>query len=114
MLNSNFMYSLADAGSITVVHAMKVLDSVCYYYFSPNDNPITTLNTCTPPYPCVGTPVNNMPHDGSGSPSSTVDMSIERKPGGSMGNGQNTGNNASDWQTSIPANPQDLASVPTP
>jgi hypothetical protein len=52
------------------------------------------------------------PHDNTSS--TDVDASVERKPGGVGGNGQDTGDNAADFSTAMPANPQDLASPPTP
>ncbi|MDY7041672.1 MAG: PKD domain-containing protein, partial [Chloroflexota bacterium] len=40
--------------------------------------------------------------------------SIERKPGGDEGNGQDTNNNAEDFQVISPPNPQNLGSPPVP
>ncbi|MBC7249182.1 MAG: lamin tail domain-containing protein [Anaerolineae bacterium] len=40
--------------------------------------------------------------------------SIERKPGGDEGNGQDTNNNSVDFQVISPPNPQNLASPPVP
>jgi uncharacterized protein len=43
-------------------------------------------------------------------PAPATDQSIERKPGGAAGNGQDTDNNAADFQTLVIPNPQNTAS----
>jgi hypothetical protein len=59
--------------------------------------------------------VNNLPHDNAMSVAGNVDASIERKPGGALGNGTDTGSNVADFTGAVtPANPQNLASAPTP
>jgi hypothetical protein len=59
-------------------------------------------------YTCEGTPLEN-----PGCTSSNVDRSIERKPGGALGNCIDTQVSADDFQQIDPSNPQNLASPPT-
>ncbi len=112
LMNSTVNASVADAGSLWIVHGSKVVDALCFYYDA------TTLGylsmTCTYPYVCRGTPVSNLPHDGSSQASSAVNAALERLPGGDAGNTQNTGDNAADFHMIMPANPQNLHSPPMP
>jgi hypothetical protein len=118
MLNSNMAMSIADAGSVTVVHNGQIVDTICFYY-----DPGTlaalggTGGGCVgapAPYPCAGTPVSNLPHDGSSTSMSAVDEGLERKPGGALGNAQNTGDSNADFVHVTPATPRDLMSPPAP
>jgi hypothetical protein len=111
MINSTMSASLADAGDVSVVHGSRTVDAVCYHY---DAFTLDALMTCAMPYACEGTPVNNLPHDGSSGASSSVDASFERRPGGPLGNQQDTGDNAADFRAIAPANPQNLQSPPTP
>jgi hypothetical protein len=104
--------SIADAASLWIDHAGKVIDALCYYYDDVTLGRLT--GDCPTPYICKGTPVLNAPHDGTKGPSSSVDASLERKPGGAAGNGQDTGDSAADFQGIMPAAPQNLASPATP
>ena len=52
--------------------------------------------------------------EASPAPSPASEESIERKPGGDEGNGQDTNNNYEDFQIISPPNPQNLASPPVP
>ena len=105
---------LSDAASIELLHGATVVDAVCFYYDPTNLLPLTSACPGGIPFVCEGTPVSNLPHDGP-SPGGTSDVSIERKPGGALGNGTDTDNNVSDFKTFVaPANPQHLQSAPTP
>lgn len=104
--------SIADAASIWIDHGGKTVDALCYYYDDVTLGRLT--GDCPAPYICEGTPVLNLPHDGTKGPSSSVDASLARKPGGSAGNAQDTGDSAADFEVVMPADPQNLASGATP
>jgi hypothetical protein len=112
-INTNANVSLADAGSIWLVHAGKKIDAVCYYY---DDTTKAGIMSCPmgTPYVCEGTPVSNLPHCGTASASCSVDASFERRPGGTAGNYVDTDDNAADFVTSMPSTPMNLDSDPTP
>jgi uncharacterized protein (TIGR03118 family) len=59
-----------------------------------------------------GTPL--APEVPASPPTPFPNQSYERKPGGTLGNTQDTGNNATDFQLITPSNPQNLASALTP
>jgi hypothetical protein len=113
-LNVDPTQSIADAASLWIEHGGQRVEALCFHYDA------VTLGrlqgSCGPQvvYPCAGTPVSNLPHDGTGSATSSVDVSLERKPGGAFGNMQNTGDNAADFAAITPSSPQDLASPPAP
>ena len=46
--------------------------------------------------------------------STNTDASLERKPGGAMGNTSITGDNTTDFQANPAPDPHDLASPPVP
>jgi hypothetical protein len=101
-------FGITDAASVVLVHGNAVVDAVCFYW---DPTQLTTLTTCPTPYTCNGTPVIN-PHDNMGD--TDANESLERKPGGSGGNTQNTGDNSKDFQVATTADPHDLASTPVP
>jgi len=112
LLLSDMNASIADAASIWLQHGSKVVDAICFYYDNTN---LGYLNMACPfPYECKGMPVSNLPHNGSSQPTSLVDASLERKPGGAQGNTQNTGDNSADFRMIMPANPENLHSPPVP
>ncbi|MFO0760707.1 MAG: hypothetical protein U0359_29785 [Byssovorax sp.] len=107
-----FNGDLLDAGSIRLVHGDVVVDTVCYAVDAATQ---TALLGCAIPYVCEGTPVSNLPHDGTAGAGSTVDASILRKPGGAAGSGVDTNNNAADFLSGVkPAAPESLASPAVP
>lgn len=102
---------LVDAAQVVLLKGGALQDSVCFYY-----NPTTQANlTCTTPpamwFPCNGAGVDNLPHNNS---TGNFDVGIERKPGGALGNGQDTDDDAADWVGNVPSTPQNLMSAPTP
>jgi hypothetical protein len=104
--------SIADAASLWIEHGGKVVEAICYYY---DDVTLGRINgNCPFPYICKGTPISNLPHNGGLGPTSSVDVSLERKPGAAGGNYQDTGDTATDFIHTMPANPQNLSSPPTP
>lgn len=100
-----------DSGQLTLVHAGAPIDTLCTWF---NNATLQNLTNPACSFSCEGTPVSNLPHNDSSSASSNVDVSLERKPGGAAGNGQDTGNSANDWMGNVPSNPQNLASPATP
>jgi hypothetical protein len=108
--------SISDAACMWILHSGQVIESICYYY--PADP--GTLDRLTGACPavdvfyCQGTPMSNFPHDGNAGGAGSVDASIERRPGFPMGNDQDTHDTATDFKLTMPANPQNLASPPTP
>lgn len=103
LLNSGGYGGVHDAGAITLLHQGKLVDTVCYYT---SQATLDALQVCASPYACAGTPIDNAQALGG------VDVSFSRKPGGVLGNGQMTGDNAADFAVVMPANPQNLASPP--
>ena len=102
-------YGITDAASVLLEHGGAVVDALCFYY---DTTTLATLTMCSAyPYTCSGTPVQN-PHDNT--TATDQDQSLERKPGGSGGNTQSTGVNASDFSSNPAPDPHDLASPPTP
>jgi hypothetical protein len=111
-MNVDPTQSIADSASLWILHNNVRVEALCYYYDAITLSRLT--GACMIPYECQGTPVNNFPHIGTTDPGSTIDQSIERRPGGAAGNGQSTGDNASDFHSLFPANPQNLSDPPTP
>ncbi|MFT3766682.1 MAG: DUF4215 domain-containing protein [Minicystis sp.] len=98
---------ITDATSLRLMHSGTKVDAVCYGFDTTSKAPFTTDAT----YTCEGAPVTN-PHNNA--TATNADASIERKPGGSAGNCSDTGDNATDFATLMPANPQNSQSAPTP
>jgi hypothetical protein len=103
---------LTDAGSFVLEYGNPpaVVDAVCLYTI-----PSTRLTLLDPikQYVCEGEPASNSKHKDS-TPASNVDASLERKPGGALGNGTDTGDSLADFLGAEPSNPQGLQSPPTP
>jgi cysteine-rich repeat protein len=98
---------ITDATSIRLSQSGTVVDAVCYAFDAASKAPFTT----DPTYTCEGMPATN-PHDNT--TATNTDASIERLPGGALGNCTDTGDNASDLATIMPAAPQSSQSPPTP
>jgi hypothetical protein len=98
---------VGDAASVRLMRGADVADAVCLYT---DQASLGALTMCSNPYTCEGTPVMN-PHDGAGS---NTDESLERTPGGDLGNAGDTGDNSMDFQIASPALPQNVMSAPTP
>jgi hypothetical protein len=103
--------SITDASSLVLFHGPAVADALCFYF---NGASQTNLTTCSTAYTCEGTPVSNSPHNDGTSAASNSDVSLERRPGGPDGNGQETADNATDFQSITPARPRSSASGPSP
>jgi hypothetical protein len=111
--DATYTTGLTDSGQIVLLHGGALVDSLCYYFNTTTQNNLTCT---TPPamwFPCQGA-VSNAPHNDGNTGASGTDVSIERKPGGSLGNGQNTGDNAADWNTMVTPNPQNTTSPAAP
>jgi hypothetical protein len=97
-----------DATSVRLLHSGNVVDGLCYAF----DSTSAMVFSSDVSYGCEGAPVTTNPHDnGAGT---NTDASLERKPGGSSGNCTDTDDNATDFATLTPANPQNTQSSPTP
>ena len=105
---SNF--GITDSGGIVLARGGTQIDALCFYYDATTLATLTSTS-CTHPYACLGTPVLNA-HDNT--TKTDTNASLERKPGGSSGNTQNTGDNATDFAAIPAADPHDLASPPVP
>ena len=101
---------ITDASSVLLLHNGNVVDALCFYY----DAATLALYSTDLTYICEGTPVSNLPHNNTASGSSNTDASLERKPGGALGNAQDTGDNASDFASGVSPDPHNLASPATP
>jgi hypothetical protein len=103
------LVGLTDATSLVLLHNGMPVDAVCFGFDA------TTLAAfATTSFVCGGTPANNSPHDNTSSNASSVDVSLERKPGGALGNCTDSKNNAMDFVTQTPATPMSTASPLTP
>jgi hypothetical protein len=102
---------IADAGSLALYRGAVLVDALCYGYDAPT---LGSLASCAVPYVCNGSPASNLPHDNTLSAASNVDVSLERRPGGTQGNQIDTGDNAADFRQSKPARPQSLSSAAVP
>ncbi|MEO5730753.1 MAG: lamin tail domain-containing protein, partial [Byssovorax sp.] len=100
--------SITDATSLRLTSGATVIDAVCYGYSA-----ATKATLMGAGYTCEGTPADNLPHkDAAGA--GDVDVSIQRLPGGALGNCIDTGDNAADFVTTKPALPQNTMSATTP
>ncbi|MFO0762735.1 MAG: hypothetical protein U0359_40230 [Byssovorax sp.] len=99
---------ITDATSLELLQSGAVIDAVCYAFSAG-----TKATLMGAGYVCEGMPADNLPHkDTSGV--GDADVSIQRKPGGALGNCTDTGDNASDFVTTTPAEPQNSQSPTTP
>jgi hypothetical protein len=89
---------ITDEASVVVKNGGAVVDAVCFNCGG------STFST----HVCEGSLATKVGCDNN------VDKSVERKPGGLMGNCIDTQNNASDLAEVSPSNPQNLSSPPTP
>ncbi len=108
--NVNPNDSIADAASIRVQHGAVVVDALCYAYDATTLGRLTGSGGCTPAYVCHGTPASNLPHDGTTGATSIVDAALERKPGGALGDQQDTGDSLADFLDIMPSHPRNSAS----
>ncbi len=90
---------ITDEVSLVLVTQSTILDNVCIYC---GTNPFDAT------YQCAGTPINKP------NCATNTTGAVERKPGGTLGNGTNTGDNASDFVITDPSNQRDLASPQYP
>jgi hypothetical protein len=101
---------ITDASSLVLQHSGVVVDALCFYF----DATTLAVYSNDPTYVCEGTPVTNLPHNNSSIGSSNTDASLERKPGGALGNTQDTGDSATDFSSNAASDPHNLASPATP
>jgi hypothetical protein len=113
MPNGTYSSGFTDSGQIVLLHGSALVDSLCYYYSAATQANLTCASPPAMWFACNGA-VSNLPHNDNSTATTNVDLSLERKPGGAAGNGQNTGDNSVDWNTMVTPNPQNLMSAPTP
>ncbi len=104
------LQGITDATALRLTHSGAVVDTVCYAFDATSALPYSTDAT----YGCEGTAISTNPHNNMAGATSTIDASIERKPGAALGNCTDTGNNAADFIVTMPANPQNSSSAATP
>jgi hypothetical protein len=109
--DGTYTVGITDASSVMLFHAATVIDALCFYYDAATQG---TLTGCSTPYICEGAPISNLPHNNNSTTASNVDGSLERKPGGALGNTQDTDDNASDFVPNASPAPRNLASGATP
>jgi hypothetical protein len=110
--DDTYSTGIVDAASVVLYQGSAVIDAVCFYFDTAT---LASLTACAgAPYTCEGTPVTNLPHNNATGTLSNVDVSIDRKPGGTAGNGTDTGDNASDFTAAKTSNPQNLTSPAVP
>ncbi len=107
--NGSLSSGITDESSLLLNQSGTAVDGLCYQF--PDDAGVPFAFTG---YTCEGTPANNLPHDNSASATSDSDVSLERLPGGNLGNCTDTDNNAADFVTQTTPDPHDLASPPVP
>ncbi|NUP11463.1 MAG: lamin tail domain-containing protein [Polyangiaceae bacterium] len=93
-----FVSGLADEVSVLVKNGTTVVDAVCYQCGTNNFSDHTCEGAVFTLVGCA----NN------------INRSIERKPGGALGNCIDTQDSSMDFAEITPSNPQNLASPPTP
>jgi hypothetical protein len=105
--DETLLNGITDATALRLSRAGSVVDALCYGFDA------TTLMVFRgdATYACEGMPAMNGHDNTTGT---NVDQSIERKPGGTAGNRQDTNDNASDFAALTPSNPQSSASAPAP
>ena len=101
---------ITDATALRLVQSGNTVDAVCYAYDATTQTPFLTDTG----YTCEGAPADNLPHNNNSNATTNVDVSIERKPGGALGHCTDTGDNAADFATKMPATPMSSTSPPAP
>ncbi len=107
--DDTLLVGLTDATSVVLLHNGMPVDALCFGFDT------TTLAAfASASFVCNGTPANNTPHDNTSANASSVDVSLERKPGGVGGNCADTHDNATDFVSQSPATPSSTLSPLTP
>ena len=109
--DGTYTTGITDGSSVVLRHNSVQVDAVCFYFDATSTS---LLTSCPTAYVCEGTPVSNAPHTNGSSATSNADASIERLPGGALGNTQDTNINSADFASSNPDTARNLASAPTP
>jgi hypothetical protein len=99
---------ITDASSVVLKKTAAVIDAVCYGFSAATKATLGGVG-----YLCEGMPADNLPHNNTPGVGD-ADVSIQRLPGGALGNCIDTGDNAVDFFTTTPAAPQSSTSAKTP
>lgn len=107
--DSSATAGITDASSLVLKKdGATVIDAVCYGFSVSTKTALMAAG-----YICEGTPADNLPHNNTGGVGD-ADVSIQRLPGGALGNCIDTGDSAADFFTTTPAAPQSSTSPATP
>jgi hypothetical protein len=97
----------SDSASMVLAQDLTTtIDAVCFFFDSGS---LFVINNGF--YTCEGMPVDNPHDDATGT---NTDKSLERRPGGGLGNCADTDDNASDFAIRSPATPENTLSPPVP
>jgi hypothetical protein len=107
--DGTYSMGIPDAASVVLSHGGKTVDALCFSYDSATASVLT--GCIGAPYICEGTPAVNPHNNTSGT---NVDASLERKPGGAAGNGQDTNDNATDFFSQGSPEPRNVMSPAAP
>ncbi|MFO0619475.1 MAG: DUF4215 domain-containing protein [Polyangiaceae bacterium] len=100
---------ITDATSLVLKHSGVVVDAVCYAFDAASAMPFTAAGNT---YVCEGAPFASNPHNNA--TSTNIDGSIERAPGGDLGNCTDSQVSADDFGALMTAAPQNTSSMPKP
>jgi hypothetical protein len=99
---------ITDASSLRLLSGAAVIDAVCYGFSASTKAALMGVG-----YVCEGTPADNLPHNNT-TGVGDADVSIQRLPGGALGNCIDAGDNSADFISTTPALPQSTTSPTTP
>ena len=112
--DASYTTGYGDSGQVVLLHGGTLVDSLCYYFSAATQSNLTCSTAPAMWFTCQGAGVSNSPHNDTTNGTSNSDVSLERKPGGALGNGQSTGDNAADFVSNATPNPQRTTSPSTP
>jgi len=101
---------ITDGASLRLLHNGSPVDAICYYHAN-NFGMAGSFLDVFNPYTCEGLPAPN-PHDGTSG--TDTDVSLERPPGGTLGNCTDTNHNDTDFKMQSPSTPLGKSDAPTP
>jgi hypothetical protein len=96
----------SDSASVLLAQGFTTIDAVCFFFDSTS---LFIINNGF--YTCEGMPVDNPHDDATGT---DTDKSLERRPGGGLGNCTDTDDSASDFAIRSPAKPENAKGAPVP
>lgn len=109
--DDTLLTGITDGASVVLRNASGVVDAVCFHYSAQSQ---ANLEDTSKGFVCEGEPASNLPHNNGTSGQSNSDVSLERLPGGALGNCVDTKSSLTDFKSTSPAKPQNRFSSPTP